>query len=261
MSTGLLAGRTALVTGAGSGIGRAIAKRLHGEGASVILTGRRADRLDETASLLGGERVHCVPADLTVPADAARLVQAALAAAGRLDVLVNNAGAMRFGRVESAPDALWQEMMEVNAFGPMRLMRAALPALRASGGGSIVNIASIAGEQALPGNGPYGTAKRALRHLSQVLAMEVASEAIRVNVICPGVVEGTELIDSFFPRAQVEGFFRTFAPLHPLGRNGQPEDVADAVLFLASDLSRWITGAVLPLDGGRHLATNRPPVE
>ncbi len=256
----MLKGKTAIVTGAGTGIGRAIASRLHAEGARVVLAGRRRDKLDETAHLLG-DRTLVVPTDVTAPAQVQALADAAAKfGGGRVDILVNNAGVMRFAPLAQADEAHWQEMMDVNCWGPRRLMAAVLPAMRV-GGGSIVNIASIAGEHAFPGAGAYGAAKRALRHISQVLAMEEAAHGIRVNVICPGVVQDTELLKGAVPPDRQAQFLTTFANLHPLGRNGQPDDVADAVLFFASDQSRWITGAVLPLDGGRHLATNRPKLD
>ena len=256
----MLQDKTAIVTGAGTGIGRAIARTLHAHGARVVLAGRRQDRLDATAALLG-DRTRVVPTDVTVPDQ----VQALAAAAaefgqGRIDILVNNAGVMRFAPFQQADEAHWQTLMDVNCWGPRRLMAAVLPAMR-RGGGSIVNIPSIAGEHAFPGAAAYGAAKRALRHVSQVLAMEEAAHGIRVNVICPGVVEDTDLLEGAVPPDKQAGFLTTFAGLHPLGRNGKPDDVADAVLFFASPLSRWITGAVLPLDGGRHLATNRPRLD
>lgn len=256
----MLQNKLAIVTGAGSGIGRAIAARLYEEGAWVVLAGRRRDKLEETANLLG-KRTRVVRTDVTDPAQVQALADAAAEfGEGRIDILVNNAGVMRFAPLAQADEAHWQEMMDVNCWGPRRLMAAVLPAMR-NGGGSIVNIASIAGEHAFPGAAAYGAAKRALRHISQVLAMEEAGHGIRVNVICPGVVEDTELLHGAVPPDRQAQFLSTFANVHPLGRNGQPDDVADAVLFFASDQSRWITGAVLPLDGGRHLATNRPKLD
>ena len=256
----MLHDKTAIVTGAGTGIGRAIARTLHAHGARVVLAGRRRDKLDETAALLG-DRARVMPTDVTVPEQIAALVAAATEfGQGRIDILVNNAGVMRFAPFQQADESHWQTLMDVNCWGPRRLMAAALPAMRGAGG-SIVNIASIAGEHAFPGAAAYGAAKRALRHISQVLAMEEAAHGIRVNVICPGVVEETDLLDGAVPPDKQAGFLSTFANVHPLGRNGKPDDVADAVLFFASPMSRWITGAVLPLDGGRHLATNRPKLD
>ena len=260
----MLQDKTAIVTGAGTGIGRAIARTLHAHGARVVLAGRRRDRLEATATLLG-DRTRVVPTDASVTDQVQALATAAAEfGQGRIDILVNNAGVMRFAPFQQADEAHWQTLMDVNCWGPRRLMTAVLPAMRTGGedgGGSIVNIASIAGEHAFPGAAAYGAAKRALRHISQVLAMEEAAHGIRVNVICPGVVEDTDLLDGAVPPDKQAGFLTTFAGLHPLGRNGKPDDVADAVLFFASPMSRWITGAVLPLDGGRHLATNRPKLD
>jgi meso-butanediol dehydrogenase/(S,S)-butanediol dehydrogenase/diacetyl reductase len=256
----MLNDKTAIVTGAGTGIGRAIAARLHAEGARVVLAGRRREPLEETARQLG-DRTRVVPTDVTRPDEVQALADAAAEfGGGRIDILVNNAGVMRFAPLAQADEEHWQAMMDVNCWGPRRLMKAALPFMR-DAGGSIVNIASIAGEHAFPGAGAYGAAKRALRHISQVLAMEEAGHGIRVNVICPGVVEDTDLLQGAVPTERQADFLQTFAGLHPLGRNGRPDDVADAVLFFASSMSRWITGVVLPLDGGRHLATNRPRVD
>jgi meso-butanediol dehydrogenase/(S,S)-butanediol dehydrogenase/diacetyl reductase len=178
---------------------------------------------------------------------------------GRIDILVNNAGVMRFGKLDETDHSSWDMQMLTNAYAPWRLMVAVLPELRKVGGGSIINISSIAGLKAFPGVGLYCTSKAALQMLSQVMAMEAASDNIRVNLICPAVVEDTELPFPIFGEEKASEFYDNMRPLHPLGRNGTPEDVADAALFLASDQSSWITGTILNLDGGRHLATNRPP--
>jgi NAD(P)-dependent dehydrogenase (short-subunit alcohol dehydrogenase family) len=149
-------------------------------------------------------------------------------------------------------------MFDVNTFAPWRMSVAALPLLRQRGAGAIVNIASISGLRPFEGSGAYCMSKAALVMLTQVMALELAGEGIRVNAVCPGMVEDTGLGDAEFSRDQVAASYDRFRSLHPLGRNGTPADVADAVLFLAGPASSWITGAILPLDGGRHLATNRP---
>jgi NAD(P)-dependent dehydrogenase (short-subunit alcohol dehydrogenase family) len=166
---------------------------------------------------------------------------------------------MRFGKLYEMDPLLWDALMNVNARAPWRLMVAVLPEMRKVGAGSIINISSIAGLKAFSGNGMYGTSKAALQHLSQVMAIEVAPENIRVNVICPAVVEDTELSIPIVGKENIQKRYDTMRPLHPLGRNGKPKDIADAALFLASDQSSWITGIILNVDGGRHLATNRPP--
>ena len=130
--------------------------------------------------------------------------------------------------------------------------------MRKTGGGRIINFSSIAGLKAFPNSGVYCTTKAALQLLSQVMAMEGASDKIRVNVICPALVEGTELANPIFGKEHVQEFYEKIRPLHPLGRSGRPADIAEAALFLASEQSSWITGVIFPVDGGRHMATNRP---
>lgn len=257
---GQLEGKTAIVTGAGTGIGREIAATFRREGAFVALTGRRKGKLGETAALIdpGGKHTAVVPADLTVEEDSRRLVETVLSLTGRLDVLVNNAGVMRFGSLEETPLAEWDLMMKTNAWGPWRLMVAAVPAMKKNGGGSIVNISSIAGIKSFPGAGVYCATKAALQVLSQVMAMEHAAENIRVNCILPALIEDTELSDPIFGKENTPDFWARMRPLHPMGRNGKPVDIADAALFFATQQSAWITGVLLSVDGGRHMATNRP---
>lgn len=257
---GLLDGKTAIITGGGTGIGLGIAKLFHSEGANVVLCGRRMDKLTEAAAKIsqGGEAVFTVQADVTVEADIKRIVEVTVKKTGKIDILVNNAGIRVYGRLDEIDPALWDAMMNTNTRSSWRLMVAVLPEMRRVGGGSIINMSSIAGIKAFEGNGIYGISKAALQQLSQVMAMEVASENIRVNVICPGVVEGTDVFDSIDGKENIQKRYDQMRVLHPMGRNGQLIDVAEAALFLASDQSSWITGIILPVDGGRHLATNRP---
>jgi NAD(P)-dependent dehydrogenase (short-subunit alcohol dehydrogenase family) len=257
---GILDGYTALVAGGGSGIGRAIAKRLHEEGAFLFICGRREGKLREACSLISpsGERIVGVPADATRSEDITRLVKAVSEKRGGLDVLVNCTGIMRFGKLETLEPAALREMLEVNTIAPWQLSVAALPLMRARKAGSIVNISSISGMRPFEGSGAYCTSKAALIMMSQVMALEVAADNIRVNLICPGMVEETELGNAVFTPDQVTASYARFRSTHPLGRNGKPLDVAEAALFFASPRSSWITGAVLPLDGGRHLTSNKP---
>ncbi len=255
-----LDGKTAIITGGGTGIGREIAKRFHDEGAYVVISGRRQNKLDEAASIISpdGERILGVTCDVTNEEDITTLLTKTVEVAGRLDILVNNAGVMRFGKLNETPAHEWDLMMKTNAFGPWRLMVHAVPYMKKAGCGSIVNISSIAGIKAFPGSGVYCASKAALQTLSQVMAMEAAEDNIRVNVINPALVEDTELAWPIFGKENVPGFYDKIRNLHPLGRNGRPKDIADAALFFASDDSSWITGVLLSVDGGRHLATNRP---
>jgi NAD(P)-dependent dehydrogenase (short-subunit alcohol dehydrogenase family) len=265
--TGVLAGKTALVTGGGTGIGLSIAQRFFEEGALVAICGRRRGRLEAAARQLeqaeagDGRRALAIPADLTRPEECSRVVAAVVEAAGGLDVLVNNAGVMRFGPLAEASPAQWEELMRINAWAPWRLMAEALPVMKRGGGGSIVNISSLSGLRPNAGSGLYCASKAALQMLSQVMALEAAPSGIRVNVICPGMVEDTELGHAVFGADNVAAFYPRFAPLHPLQRNGKPADIAEAALFLASEASSWVTGALLPVDGGRHLSGNQPARE
>lgn len=257
---GQLEGKTAIVTGGGTGIGRAIAKRFHDEGAFVTIAGRRNEKLVETSKAIApdGERVLCVPADITVEEDIKRLLAAAAEETGRIDVLVNNAGVMRFGQLTEAPVGDWDLMMRTHAWAPWRLMVHVLPYMKAGGGGSIINISSIAGIKAFPGAGIYCASKAALQVLSQIAAMENASDNVRVNCILPALVEDTELANSAVGAENVPKLWDKLRPLHPMGRSGKPADIADAALFLASEQSSYMTGVLLNVDGGRHMATNRP---
>lgn len=158
---------TAVITGGGTGIGRAIAKRFHGEGAYVTITGRREEKLAETSREISprGERIQYVPADITVEEDMKHLLAAAGEKMG-IDILVNNAGVMRFGKLDEMPAGDWDLMMKTNAWGPWRLMVHVLPYMKKAGGGSIINISSIAGIKAFPGVGIYCASKAALQVIS-----------------------------------------------------------------------------------------------
>lgn len=256
-----LENRTALITGGGTGIGLAIAQRFHKEGAFVVICGRRERVLEEAARKISssGERILQVPADVTVESDVNALIDTVVKAQGQIDILVNNAGVMRFGSLQEATIELWDQLMQVNLYAPWRLMVKVAPIMRKAGGGSIINLSSIAGSKAFPNSGVYCTTKGALQLLSQVMAMESAADKIRVNVICPALVEDTELANPIFGEENVPEFWEKIRPLHPLGRSGRPADIADAAVFFASEQSSWVTGVIFPLDGGRHMATNRPP--
>jgi NAD(P)-dependent dehydrogenase (short-subunit alcohol dehydrogenase family) len=257
---GQLDNKTAVITGGGTGIGRAIAKRFHDEGAFVAITGRRSKKLIESSKAISpkGERSLSIPADMTVEEDIKHLLSVSAEKMGRIDILVNNAGVMRFGMLGETTMSDWDLMMKTNTWGPWRLMVHVLPYMKKAGGGSIINISSIAGIKAFPGSGIYCASKAALQAISQTAAMENAMENIRVNCILPALVEDTELAAPAVGEENVREFWDTLRPLHPMGRSGKPHDIADTALFFASEQSSWITGTLLNVDGGRHMATNRP---
>jgi NAD(P)-dependent dehydrogenase (short-subunit alcohol dehydrogenase family) len=233
-------------------MGRAIALAFSREGASVTVAGRRVEKLREVVSEIekqGGQAL-AVSCDVTQSKDAGRAVQESVARFGRLDVLVNNAGALHVSTVESIPEEDWDRIMLVNLKGPFLMSRAALPALRKAGGGSIINIGSILGLIGMKGRAAYAASKGGVTMLTKAMALDYAHEKIRVNCICPALVE-TELIrDLFGSGSEGEAARRSRIAQFPLGRMGRPEDVADMAVFLASKESSWVTGVAIPLDGG-----------
>jgi len=258
---GQLDGKTAIVTGAGTGIGRSIAKRFHDEGAFVVLNGRRVEMLEESKAEIApdGDRILVAAADVTNEAQIDDMIAKTVAASGNPDILVNNAGVMRFGSLSETPVDEWEMMMQTNTFGPWRLMVKVAPLMQKQGGGSIVNISSIAGIKPFPGAGIYCASKAAMQVLSQVMAMEFAADQIRVNCILPALVVDTELAWPIMGKENIPEFYEKLTNLHPMQRNGKPKDISDAALFFASEQSSWVTGVLMSVDGGRHMATNRPP--
>jgi 3-oxoacyl-[acyl-carrier protein] reductase len=238
-----LEGRTALVTGASGGIGSAIARTLHRQGASVALSGTRNALLEELAGELG-ERVAVCPADLRDAEATDALVTAAEAALGPLHILVNNAGFTRDGLALRMKDADWQAVLDVDLTAPFRLIRAALKGMVRRRAGRIIGIASIVGATGNAGQANYAAAKAGLVGMTKALAQEVGARGVTVNIVAPGFVE-TAMTEALAP-AQREAL----ASRIPLGRLGQPDDVAGAVAYLASDEASWVTGATLHVNGG-----------
>lgn len=238
-----LDGKTALVTGASGGIGAAIARALHRQGAVVALSGTRREALEALAGELG-ERAHVCPADLRDPAAPEALVAAAEAAGGPLAILVNNAGFSRDGLALRMKDADWQAVLEVDLSAPFRLARAALRGMLKRRAGRIIQISSVVGATGNPGQANYAAAKAGLVAMSKSLAQEVGSRGITVNVVAPGFVDTAMTAE--LPPAQKEKLLAAI----PLGRMGRPEDIGAAVVYLASDEAGWITGATLHVNGG-----------
>jgi 3-oxoacyl-[acyl-carrier protein] reductase len=238
-----LDGRMALITGASGGIGAAIARTLHAQGAAVVLSGTRRDALEALAAELGG-RAHVCPAELRDPAAPDALVAAAEAAAGPLAILVNNAGFTRDMLALRMKDEDWQAVLDVDLTAPFRLARAALKGMLRRRAGRIVSISSIVGSTGNPGQANYAAAKAGLAGMTKALAQEVASRGITVNLVAPGFV-ATPMTDALADAQKAK-----LAEAIPLGRLGQPADVAAAVAYLASEEAAWVTGATLHVNGG-----------
>lgn len=243
--------RVAIITGAGTGIGRACAELFAGEGAAVVLAGRRPGPLEETLESIksSGGQAMVQTCDVSRRDQVETLVARAMAEYERLDILVNNAAFWMAGTVEETSEAEWDRMMETNLKGVFLLCKAALPELRRAGGGSIVNIGSVLGLVGMKRRAAYATSKGGLALLTKAMALDHARDKIRVNCICPTLVEtpmGQESLQVGDAEAELA---RRIAQI-PLGRAGTPEDVAQLALFLASEESSWMTGAAIPLDGG-----------
>jgi len=244
MAAGRFGGSVALVTGAGRGLGRAIAERLAAEGAAVAVADIDAGAARETAGVLaaGGARGLALAGDVGATADAARLVADTQAAFGRLDVLVNNAGIAPNRLLRDQTLEEWERVLRVNLTGAFLCSKAALPALEVRGG-TIVNIASISGQRGSTGRSAYGVSKAGLIQLTRLMAVEFAASCIRVNAVAPGPVQ-TALTDNSATAT------RAYLDRIPLRRFGRAEAVAAAVAFLASDEAGDTTGHILNVDGG-----------
>ncbi|MEZ5169617.1 MAG: SDR family oxidoreductase [Acidimicrobiia bacterium] len=246
-----LTGRTALVTGATRGIGRAIAETLATAGADLAVLARKPEELEETKSALEalGARVLTVKGSVGDPDVCRNAVADTMGEFGALDILVNNAGTNpHFGPMMDAPEPAVEKILQVNVQAPLLLMQEAWRAHMADNGGAVVNVASVGGLQPGPFIGVYNTSKAALVHLTRQTALEMAP-TVRVNAVAPGLVKTS------MSRALYESDEEGLAGAHPMKRLGRPEDIAHATLFLVSDASSWLTGEVLTIDGGMSLGT------
>jgi len=237
-----LDGKTALITGASGGIGAAIARTLHAQGAIVALTGTRREALDGLAAELG-ERTHVCPADLRNPAAPDALIATA-EAIGPLHILVNNAGLTRDMLALRMKDEDWQAVLDLDLTAPFRLARAALRGMLRRRAGRIIGIGSIVGATGNPGQANYAAAKAGLAGMTRALAQEVASRGVTVNLVAPG------FIDTPMTAGLNDAQKAKLREAIPLGRLGTPADVAAAVAYLASDEAGWVTGATLHVNGG-----------
>jgi len=244
-----LRGKIGIVTGAGSGIGRACAIALAREGARVALVGRRRDRIEEVAQEIG-DFAFAIPADVSKTSEISRLLDQTVSRFGGLNFLLNNAGVLHVGNAEQITEDEWDQTFNVNVRAVWLLSRATLPDMRKAGGGSIMNVASTLGVVGAPNRAAYASSKGAVVLLTKSMAIDHGHENIRVNAICPSFVE-TDLTAAVIGRApDPAAVRRERTAAHPLGRLGRPEDIAGLAVYLASDESSWVTGAVLPVDGG-----------
>jgi NAD(P)-dependent dehydrogenase (short-subunit alcohol dehydrogenase family) len=244
-----LTGKNCLVTGAGSGIGRATAERFAAQGARVAVADIRNEAAEETAREIGDAAI-ALTVDVTSAESAAAAVESTCSAFGGLDVLVNNAGVTIVGAAHDLSEEDWDSELATNLKSVYLLSKAAWPRLLERGGGAIVNTASIAGLWAIPADAAYCASKAGVIMLTKCMALDGARAGIRVNCVCPGYTQ-TPMIDGYFDDQPDPAEARRLAEgLHPLGRLGRPDDIADAMVYLASDEASWVTGTALVVDGG-----------
>ena len=247
---GLLDGRVAIITAAaGAGIGHATARRMTEEGAKVVVTDAHARRVEEVASAMSkdlDQEVLALQVDVRNVDDVTRMVNATLERHGQIDILMNNAGINKLSPVWEMDDETWRLVIDVNLTGTFNCMRAVLPHMIERKSGAIVSMASSAGWiGGADGEAHYSAAKAGIMGLTRAVAAEVGPHGIRVNAIAPGLIYN-EFLERIYPKE----FFERYAKRVPLGRVGQPADVADLAVFLASDMSRYITGEVVSISGG-----------
>jgi NAD(P)-dependent dehydrogenase (short-subunit alcohol dehydrogenase family) len=245
-------GKVAFVTGATSGIGHASAIAFANAGAKVVGVGRKTEALNDVEKQIHetGAEVLTIQADLSEVQEAERAVQRALEVFGGIDILVNAAGHLSNGTIENTTLEAWDDMMDVNVRAVFQLMQKALPSL-IERRGNIVNVSSVTGLRAFPGVLAYCVSKAALDQLTRCASLELAAKGVRVNAVNPGVV-----VTQIHKRGGMNddayaAFLEHSKTTHPLGRTGRPEEIADLILFLASDRASWITGATYSIDGGR----------
>lgn len=244
-----LEGKVAVVTGGNAGIGEAIAKRFADEGASIVITGRRQQELDRVASVirLNKGKVLGIAGSVTDEMHVQEVVRRTLDSFGRIDVLVNNAGVGDFGkRLHETDDATWAKVLDINITGVFRMTRAVLPHMQRQGRGAIVNISSIASLVGLSGLAAYTASKGALDALTRALAIEYAKEGIRCNGVNPGLIHTPMAASLLADEERLQPILAQYA----IRRVGTPEEVANMVLYLASDEAAWVTGGTFPIDGG-----------
>jgi NAD(P)-dependent dehydrogenase (short-subunit alcohol dehydrogenase family) len=252
---GRLQGKVALITGGGTGLGADFTKRFVEEGAKVVITGRRKELLEKVAADLPAGSVLVFQGDVSDFAQAQAMVDATIGFGGKIDVLVNNAGIDPAATVVELPVEQWKKVIDINLTGPFLMMKAAIPHMIKNGGGSIINISSLAGIRCIPAMPAYTSSKAGLIGLSQATALDYGAQKIRVNVVCPGPIRTEMLEHSMAGLAEglntdIAGALNTMTRFIPLHRPAMPDEVSGAVVFLASDDASFMTGTTLVVDGG-----------
>jgi NAD(P)-dependent dehydrogenase (short-subunit alcohol dehydrogenase family) len=252
-------GKIAVVAGGSLGIGRAASLRLAAGGASVVLAARRQDAVDAVVSEIkaAGGAALGLSADVSRSEDANRLIESAVDAFGGIDILVNCQGIQRYGTVEETTEALWDEVMNVNLKSMFLTSHFAVPEMRKRGGGAIVNVSSVQGLATQTQVTAYSTSKAAIIGLTRTIAVDYARYGIRCNVVLPASIDTPMLrwaADLFKADRTVDDLVRDWGKMHPVGRVGTPEEVAELIAFLASDRASFITGAEYKIDGGMMAA-------
>lgn len=239
-----LSGKKALITGASGGIGGAIAKALHAQGADVALSGRNVEALNKLAAEIGNERVHVVPGDLGSAEAAEAVIKTAEEKMGQVDILVNNAGLTKDGLFMRMKDEDWQVVQDVNLTAPFRLIRAAIRGMMKRRNGRVINITSVVGVTGNPGQANYCASKAGMIGMSKSMAQEVANRGITINCVAPGFI-ATAMTDALTDdqKASINATI-------PAGTMGAPEDIAASVVYLASDEGKYVTGQTLHVNGG-----------
>lgn len=245
-----------IITGAGSGIGEATARRFAADGATVVLVGRTQDKLDKVADALADKnKVFVRPTDVSKAEDVRALFDEVIDKYGQLDVLVNNAGVASGGLIADVTDEDWHKVMSINVDGVFHCTRAAMPHLKKTGG-CVVNTSSVSGLGGDWAFATYNTSKGAVSNFTRAVALDYAKTGVRVNAVCPSLTR-SELTDDMFEKSDLMG---KFAERIPMGRGAEPEEVGDVIVFLASHDARFINGVNLPVDGGLSASNGQPPL-